>query len=162
MFFCHEIFGVKFEYAFFFFLSVWIFFFCSRVRIKGTARFLLVDLGSNNSGYYDLQAVLTHQGRSSSSGHYVGWVKRKEGNRICVTVIGTHLTSVSPNLYCASASCVVSSGVVLTDEWVKFDDDKVSVVSPEDILRLSGGGDWHIAYVLLYGPRRLDILGEEQ
>uniref|UniRef100_A0AAX7VJN9 Ubiquitin carboxyl-terminal hydrolase n=1 Tax=Astatotilapia calliptera TaxID=8154 RepID=A0AAX7VJN9_ASTCA len=94
--------------------------------IKGTARFLLVDLGSNNSGYYDLQAVLTHQGRSSSSGHYVGWVKRKE------------------------------------DEWVKFDDDKVSVVSPEDILRLSGGGDWHIAYVLLYGPRRLDILGEEQ
>uniref|UniRef100_A0A668A9H2 Ubiquitin carboxyl-terminal hydrolase n=1 Tax=Myripristis murdjan TaxID=586833 RepID=A0A668A9H2_9TELE len=77
-------------------------------------------------GYYDLQAVLTHQGRSSSSGHYVGWVKRKE------------------------------------DDWVKFDDDKVSVVSPEDILRLSGGGDWHIAYVLLYGPRRLEILEEEQ
>uniref|UniRef100_A0A3B3ZZ17 Ubiquitin carboxyl-terminal hydrolase n=1 Tax=Periophthalmus magnuspinnatus TaxID=409849 RepID=A0A3B3ZZ17_9GOBI len=84
------------------------------------------DLGSNNSGYYDLQAVLTHQGRSSSSGHYVGWVKRKE------------------------------------DEWVKFDDDKVSVVSPEDILRLSGGGDWHIAYVLLYGPRRLEVLDQEQ
>lgn len=73
-----------------------------------------------------------------------------------------HAPDISPNLYCASASCVVSSGVVLTDEWVKFDDDKVSVVSPEDILRLSGGGDWHIAYVLLYGPRRLDILGEEQ
>lgn len=54
------------------------------------------------------------------------------------------------------------SGFVLTDEWVKFDDDKVSLVSPEDILRLSGGGDWHIAYVLLYGPRRLDILEEEQ
>lgn len=50
----------------------------------------------------------------------------------------------------------------LTDEWVKFDDDKVSLVSPEDILRLSGGGDWHIAYVLLYGPRRLEILEEEQ
>lgn len=84
------------------------------------------DLGSNNSGYYDLQAVLTHQGRSSSSGHYVGWVKRKE------------------------------------DEWVKFDDDKVSLVSPDDILRLSGGGDWHIAYVLLYGPRRLEVLEGEQ
>lgn len=51
---------------------------------------------------------------------------------------------------------------VFTDEWVKFDDDKVSLVSPEDILRLSGGGDWHIAYVLLYGPRRLEILEEEQ
>ncbi|MCJ8731146.1 hypothetical protein PDJAM_G00195940 [Pangasius djambal] len=84
------------------------------------------DLGSNNSGYYDLQAVLTHQGRSSSSGHYVAWVKRKE------------------------------------DEWVKFDDDKVSVVTPEDILKLSGGGDWHIAYVLVYGPRRLEVMEEEQ
>ncbi|XP_033960914.1 ubiquitin carboxyl-terminal hydrolase 14 [Pseudochaenichthys georgianus] len=84
------------------------------------------DLGSNNSGYYDLQAVLTHQGRSSSSGHYLGWVKRKE------------------------------------DEWVKFDDDKVSLVTPEDILRLSGGGDWHIAYVLLYGPRRLEIFQDDQ
>ncbi|KAM9500306.1 ubiquitin carboxyl-terminal hydrolase 14 [Clarias gariepinus] len=84
------------------------------------------DLGSNNSGYYDLQAVLTHQGRSSSSGHYVGWVKRKE------------------------------------DEWVKFDDDKVSLVTPEDILKLSGGGDWHIAYVLVYGPRRLEVMEEQK
>ncbi|KAG8442168.1 hypothetical protein GDO86_011098 [Hymenochirus boettgeri] len=37
------------------------------------------DVGSNNCGYYELQAVLTHQGRSSSSGHYVSWVKRKHG-----------------------------------------------------------------------------------
>lgn len=83
------------------------------------------DIGSNNCGYYDLQAVLTHQGRSSSSGHYVSWVKRKQ------------------------------------DEWIKFDDDKVSIVTPEDILRLSGGGDWHIAYVLLYGPRRIEVIEDE-
>jgi ubiquitin carboxyl-terminal hydrolase 14 len=35
------------------------------------------DNGSNNSGFYTLQAVLTHQGRTSSSGHYVGWVRHK-------------------------------------------------------------------------------------
>ena len=35
------------------------------------------DEGSNNSGYYELQAVLTHKGRSSNSGHYVAWVKYK-------------------------------------------------------------------------------------
>ncbi|CAM9517026.1 unnamed protein product [Lampetra planeri] len=80
------------------------------------------DVGSNNSGYYELSAVLTHQGRSSSSGHYVAWVRRKE------------------------------------DEWVKCDDDRVSVVHSEEILKLSGGGDWHIAYVLLYSPRRLEAL----
>ena len=32
------------------------------------------DRGSNSSGYYCLQAVLTHKGRSSNSGHYVGYV----------------------------------------------------------------------------------------
>ncbi|CAB3993677.1 ubiquitin carboxyl-terminal hydrolase 14-like, partial [Paramuricea clavata] len=36
------------------------------------------DIGSNNSGLYELQAVLTHQGRSSSSGHYVAWIKRND------------------------------------------------------------------------------------
>ncbi|XP_029194255.2 ubiquitin carboxyl-terminal hydrolase 14-like isoform X2 [Acropora millepora] len=79
------------------------------------------DVGSNNSGYYELTAVLTHQGRSSSSGHYLAWIRRKG------------------------------------DDWVKCDDDKMSNVTSEDILKLSGGGDWHCAYVLLYGPRRLEV-----
>ncbi|KAK6630620.1 hypothetical protein RUM43_014605 [Polyplax serrata] len=79
------------------------------------------DLGSNNSGYYSLQAVLTHKGRTSSSGHYVAWIKQK-GN-----------------------------------VWLKCDDDVVSPVTEEDVLKLSGGGDWHCAYVLLYGPRLMEI-----
>jgi ubiquitin carboxyl-terminal hydrolase 14 len=82
--------------------------------------FFADDPGSNNSGYYELQAVLTHKGRSSSSGHYVAWVKRS------------------------------------SHEWFKCDDDTVSLVSTEEILKLSGGGDWHCAYVLLYGPRVLE------
>ncbi|XP_030383414.1 ubiquitin carboxyl-terminal hydrolase 14 [Scaptodrosophila lebanonensis] len=78
------------------------------------------DMGSNNSGYYTLKAVLTHKGRSSSSGHYVAWVR--------------------------------SNG----DVWFKFDDDDVTSVTTDEILRLSGGGDWHCAYVLLYGPKQLE------
>ena len=77
------------------------------------------DEGSNNSGFYELVAVLTHQGRSSSSGHYMAWVRHK--------------------------------GKV----WLKFDDEDVAEVLEEDVLRLSGGGDWHSAYVLVYGPRKL-------
>ena len=77
------------------------------------------DVGSSNSGYYVLQAVLTHKGRSSNSGHYVGWVRQKG------------------------------------DTWLKCDDDDVSPVHEEDVLKLSGGGDWHTAYLLLYGPRKL-------
>ncbi|GBC39388.2 ubiquitin carboxyl-terminal hydrolase 14 isoform X2 [Rhizophagus irregularis DAOM 181602=DAOM 197198] len=40
-----------------------------------------------------------------------------------------------------------------SEDWIQYDDDKVSIVSQEDILKLDGGGDWHIAYMLL----RLEI-----
>lgn len=77
------------------------------------------DLGSNNSGYYELQAVLTHKGRSSNSGHYVAWVKQKG------------------------------------DTWIECNDDDVRPVHVDDVMKLSGGGDWHTAYLLVYGPRKL-------
>ena len=41
------------------------------------------------------------------------------------------------------------------DDWIKFDDDKVYGVTTDEVLKLSGGGDWHCAYVLLYAPRRI-------
>ena len=31
----------------------------------------------------------------------------------------------------------------------------------EQILKLSGGGDWHVAYILLYAPRRLENMKEK-
>eukprot|EP01134_Creolimax_fragrantissima_P001274 CFRG1274T1 len=88
----------------------------------------LDDVGSNNSGYYELKAVLTHKGRSSDSGHYVAWVRNED----------------KPT------------------EWILFDDDKVSSVTEEQVLALSGGGDWHMAYILLYGPKILkeDVVEE--
>lgn len=63
------------------------------------------DIGSNNSGFYTLQAVLTHKGRSSSSGHYVSWIRQFD------------------------------------DSWFKCDDDKVTPVTTDEILKLSGGGN---------------------
>ena len=77
---------------------------------------LFTDVGSNNSGYYTLQAVLTHRGRSSSSGHYVAWVRQKG------------------------------------EVWLKCDDDVVSPVTSEDVLKLSGGGELLILS-LIYKPR---------
>ncbi|XP_077284075.1 ubiquitin specific protease 14 [Arctopsyche grandis] len=83
------------------------------------------DVGSNNSGFYSLQAVLTHRGRSSSSGHYVAWVRWNSAQKS-------------------------------DQHWLKCDDDDITPVTDDDVLKLSGGGDWHCAYVLLYGPRRLE------
>ena len=37
------------------------------------------------------------------------------------------------------------------------DDDNVNPVTTEDVLKLSGGGDWHTAYVLLYVPKILEL-----
>jgi len=75
------------------------------------------DPGSSNSGKYNLIAVLTHQGRNSSSGHYISWVKKAD------------------------------------DYWFKCDDDKISAVTNDEILKLSGGGDWHMGYLLFYKSR---------
>ena len=75
------------------------------------------DPGSSNSGKYNLIAVLTHQGRNSSSGHYISWVKKAD------------------------------------DYWFKCDDDKISAVTNEEVLKLSGGGDWHMGYLLFYKSR---------
>ena len=73
------------------------------------------DLGSNNSGYYELQAILTHKGRSSNSGHYVAWIKQKG------------------------------------DVWIECNDDDIRPIHVEDVMKLSGGGE----YLLKFSPGTL-------
>jgi len=87
-------------------------------RREGVLRDAVEKLGDQPdvpTARYELQAVLTHKGRTADSGHYVAWV-RKEG----------------------------------TERFLCYDDEKVSEVSEEDVLKLSGGGDWHTAYILVY------------
>uniref|UniRef100_A0A0N4ZAH4 Ubiquitin carboxyl-terminal hydrolase n=1 Tax=Parastrongyloides trichosuri TaxID=131310 RepID=A0A0N4ZAH4_PARTI len=83
------------------------------------------DIGSSNSGLYELKAVVTHKGRYANGGHYVGWVRIENENDRKL------------------------------DKWAMCDDDDVHFVSEESVKKLSGGGDWHCAYVLVYGPRIL-------
>ncbi|XP_063830959.1 ubiquitin carboxyl-terminal hydrolase 14-like [Ostrinia nubilalis] len=46
--------------------------------------------------------------------------------------------------------------------WLRCDDDAVTPVPEEEVLKLSGGGDWHCAYLLLYGPRVLELPSEDE
>eukprot|EP01116_Phalansterium_solitarium_P000926 TRINITY_DN10763_c0_g1_i1.p1 TRINITY_DN10763_c0_g1~~TRINITY_DN10763_c0_g1_i1.p1 ORF type:complete len:565 (+),score=195.75 TRINITY_DN10763_c0_g1_i1:134-1696(+) len=75
----------------------------------------------NDTGKYELTAVLTHKGRDADSGHYVAWVKHAD------------------NL------------------WMKFDDETVTSVTNDEIIKLSGkgGGDWHMAYMLFYKAKEV-------
>lgn len=38
------------------------------------------------------------------------------------------------------------------DNWFKYDDDKVSVVNEDEIMKLGGGGDRPTAYMIFYLP----------
>eukprot|EP00178_Gracilaria_changii_P010668 TRINITY_DN30_c0_g1_i3.p1 TRINITY_DN30_c0_g1~~TRINITY_DN30_c0_g1_i3.p1 ORF type:complete len:477 (+),score=137.35 TRINITY_DN30_c0_g1_i3:1276-2706(+) len=39
-------------------------------------------------------------------------------------------------------------------KWYKFDDHKVTIQSEEDVKKLSGGGDWHMAYMCVYRAKK--------
>lgn len=45
----------------------------------------------------------------------------------------------------------------LDGTWVCFDDEKLTVRTQEEVLQLSGGGDWHMAYLLVYRAIMVDI-----
>lgn len=40
-------------------------------------------------------------------------------------------------------------------QWVQFDDDKMILRKDEEVLALSGGGDWHMAYLLLFKAQKV-------
>ena len=65
------------------------------------------DTGSNNSGLYTLNAVLTHKGRSSSSGHYVGWIK-KNGNHFGFWFLFVFSYFGFPNLQTSGSSVTMT------------------------------------------------------
>lgn len=47
-------------------------------------------------------------------------------------------------------------------QWIQFDDDQMIPRKEEEVLALSGGGDWHMAYLLLYKGQRVPMpAGEE-
>jgi ubiquitin carboxyl-terminal hydrolase 14 len=85
------------------------------------------DEGANQSGLYELRAVVTHQGASADSGHYTAYVK-KTGPKDPVT------------------------GKVGEEDgkWWWFNDDKVTEVTSDKIDALAGGGESHSALILLY------------
>jgi ubiquitin carboxyl-terminal hydrolase 14 len=84
-------------------------------------------------GKYELFAVVTHKGRDADGGHYMGWVK-------------------------ADHQVVDSAKIADTDEdnadWFVFDDDEVSPCKTEDVLKLKGGGDWHMSYLNFYRAKK--------
>ena len=95
------------------------------------------------TGRYELVAVLTHKGRSADSGHYVSWARLPEGG-------GAGPDAVAAAAAGAPAPKKAKAGSANGATWIQYDDDTLSPRTPEEVLALSGGGDWHMAYLLLY------------
>jgi len=91
---------------------------------------LIKDSGACQTGLYELRGVITHQGASADSGHYIAYVKKlaKPGEK-------------EPEDAVAAAA---------TGGWWRFDDEKVTEVGEDKITQLAGGGESHSALVLLY------------
>jgi ubiquitin carboxyl-terminal hydrolase 14 len=85
------------------------------------------DDGANQSGIYELRAVVTHQGASADSGHYTAYVKKTAPKDPATGKVGEE-----------------------DGKWWWFNDDKVSEVTADKIDALAGGGESHSALILLY------------
>lgn len=85
-------------------------------------------------GQYELFAVVTHKGRDADGGHYMAWVKAdNDGSRPKEKIADTD---------------------EVNDDWFVFDDDEVSPCKTEDVLKLKGGGDWHMSYLNFYRAKK--------
>lgn len=96
---------------------------------------LRADEGANQSGIYELRAVITHQGSSADSGHYTAYVKKS-----------------------ARADPKTGKRGEEDGNWWWFNDDRISEVEGDKIETLAGGGESHSALILLY--RALDLPSE--
>jgi len=90
-------------------------------------------LPSNFQGIYELFAVVTHKGRDADGGHYMAWVKAESNHGETKKIADTEEAN---------------------EDWFVFDDDEVSPCKTEDVLKLKGGGDWHMSYLNFYRVKK--------
>jgi len=90
-------------------------------------------LPSNFQGHYELFAVVTHKGRDADGGHYMAWVKSSNSSGKVEKIANSDVDN---------------------EDWFVFDDDEVSPCKTEDVLKLKGGGDWHMSYLNFYRAKK--------
>lgn len=95
------------------------------------------------TGVYELVGIVSHQGRTSDGGHYIGWTKRPSRKE-----------SASPVVEGPPPKKANGANKADEEPWVKFDDDFVSETNWGAMAEAGGimGGlaDSQIGYLLFY------------
>ena len=89
-------------------------------------------LPADFQGLYELFGVVTHKGRDADGGHYMSWVRAPDSGK----------------------AEKIPDTDEFNDDWYVFDDDEVSPCKTEDVLKLKGGGDWHMSYLNFYRAKK--------
>lgn len=113
-----------------------------------------VAQGKHKNGNYVLEAVITHQGRTADSGHYVSWTR--------VLDESTSATDENVENDCDIRADGLPKKQEPKEFWHKFDDDEISKFDYQSIDLCGGRSDYHIAVLLLYKAQYVTIEDNNQ
>merc|ERR1712071_284241 len=93
-------------------------------------------------GMYELFGVVTHKGRNADGGHYMGWVRMDDGVQD-----SKDEKKKDDNEEKKEGE---PESELSKQTWFVFDDDEVSPCTGEEVMKLKGGGDYHMSYLNFY------------
>ncbi|XP_039020641.1 ubiquitin carboxyl-terminal hydrolase 6-like isoform X1 [Hibiscus syriacus] len=124
-------------------------------------RKLGLKANDKNSGAKDDDVKMTDaEGSSNASG--VSYVTiSQEGvpseKETCLTGIYDLVAVLTHKGRSADSGHYVAWVKQESGKWIEFDDDNPIPQREEDIVKLSGGGDWHMAYICMYKARTVSM-----
>ncbi|KAF0682455.1 Aste57867_25407 [Aphanomyces stellatus] len=101
----------------------------------------MVGLSEEETAALELAKTMSLTGGRASAG--IGLPTDFQGNYELFAVVTHKGRSADSGHYIGWAR-------VKDDDWLCFDDDNVTPCKSEDIQKLKGGGDWHMAYLTFY------------
>ncbi|KAF5745482.1 ubiquitin carboxyl-terminal hydrolase 6 [Tripterygium wilfordii] len=99
----------------------------------------MTDIKESSNGVGELSTVTPEEGVPSNKEHLTGIYD--------LVAVLTHKGRS------ADSGHYVSWVKQESGKWIQFDDDNPILQREEDITKLSGGGDWHMAYICMYKAR---------
>ncbi|CAI9114280.1 OLC1v1014963C3 [Oldenlandia corymbosa var. corymbosa] len=131
-----------------------------RKKLEGPRRFLRDEEGkkfglktNEKSSVSDKDVVMANTEESSNGSGESSKDASQEGKESLLTGIYDLVAVLTHKGRSADSGHYVAWVKQENGKWIQFDDDNPILQREEDIPKLSGGGDWHMAYICMYKAR---------